>query len=112
MSAKVEESAGELRERLEHEADGARERLISGLDRLSERGQRVERWWNGFVAGAQRHRGALIGVGVAGVGVFGLLVLRRRARLRREQQREVLFRLAQRALPVLVARLSHHADKA
>lgn len=106
MSTTTEESPGDLRERLEHEADAARERLMSRLDRLTERRNRAAHWLDAFTSQAQRHRGALIGVGVAGMGVLGLLMLRRRARLRREQQREVLIGLAQRALPVLLGRLS------
>ena len=106
MSATTEESVGELRERLEHEADAARERLMFRLDRLTERRQRAEGWLNVFTVEAQQHRGALIGIGLAGLGLMGLLLFRRRARVRREQQREVLLRLAQRALPVLVGRIS------
>jgi hypothetical protein len=106
VTTTIEESPGDLRERLEHEADAARERLMFRLDRLTERRDRVGRWLNALTTEAQRHRGALIGVGAAGLGVLGLLMLRRRARLRREQQREVLIRLAQRALPVVLGRLS------
>ena len=106
MTTTIEESPGDLRERLEHEADAARERLMSRLDRLTERRDRVGRWLDAVATEAQRHRGALIGVGAAGIGVLGLLMLRRRARLRREQQRDVLIGLAQRALPVVLARLS------
>jgi len=112
VSTTTEESAGELRERLEHEADATRERLVFHLDRLSERGRRAGRWFETVTREAQQHRSLLIGVGAAGIGVLGLLMVRRRARLRREQQREVLIRLAQRALPVLIARLSHRADNA
>jgi hypothetical protein len=107
VNTTTEESPGDLRERLEHEADAARERLISRLDRLTERRDRAAHWLDAFTSEAQRHRGALLGVGAAGIGVLGLLMLRRRARLRREQQREVLICLAQRALPVVLARLSH-----
>jgi hypothetical protein len=107
VTTTIEESPADLRERLEHEADAARERLMSRLDRLTERRDRVGRWLDAVATDAQRHRGALIGVGAAGIGVLGLLMLRRRERLRREQQREVLIRLAQRALPVVLARLSH-----
>jgi hypothetical protein len=106
VTTTIEESPADLRERLEHEADAARERLMSRLDRLTERRDRVGRWLDAVATDAQRHRGALIGVGAAGIGVLGLLMLRRRERLRREQQREVLIRLAQRALPVVLARLS------
>lgn len=101
------ESPGDLRERLEHEADAARERLMFRLDRLTERRDRVGRWLDAFTSEAQQHRGVLIGVGVAGLGFFGLLMLRRRARQRREQHRDVLIGLAQRALPVVLGRLSH-----
>jgi hypothetical protein len=106
VTTTIDESPGDLRERLEHEADAARERLMSRLDRLTERRDRVGHWLEALATEAQRHRSALIGVGAAGIGVFGLLLLRRRARLRREQQREVLIRLAQRAVPVVLARLS------
>jgi hypothetical protein len=106
VTTTIEESPGDLRERLEHEADAARERLMLRLDRLAERRDRVGHWLDALRTEAQRHRGALIGVGAAGICALGLLMLRRRARLRHEQQREVLIRLAQRALPVVLARLS------
>jgi hypothetical protein len=81
VTTTIDESPGDLRERLEHEADAARERLMSRLDRLTERRDRVGHWLEALATEAQRHRSALIGVGAAGIGVFGLLLLRRRARL-------------------------------
>lgn len=101
------ESPSDLRERLEHEADAARDRLMFRLDRLTERRDRVGRWLKAFTYEAQQHRGVLIGVGAAGAGVLGLLMLRRRARQRREQHRDVLIGLAQRVLPVVLGRLAN-----
>ena len=105
MMSTTEETAGETRERIEHEADAARERLLGGLDRLNERRNRLGQVVGALQREAQQRPLLLLSVGVSGLGVLGLLLMRRRARARREEHRAIVLQLVRRALPVLAARV-------
>jgi hypothetical protein len=65
MTAPESDSPTVLRQRLEQEADAVRERLISGVDELTERTHRVEALVETVTDYTKRHKAPLIAAGVA-----------------------------------------------
>lgn len=98
-------TASENRERLEHEADAARDRLLSDLDRLSERGRRAGLWARQVTRAVRENPLALIVVGAAAVGAVGMLLLRKRQRQMVAARRATLLGLGQRIVTRLLPRV-------
>jgi hypothetical protein len=79
------------RERLEQDAERVRSRLVGDLDELKARGRSVE-------TTLRRHPVIVIGAGVAALVACGFLLYGRRARHRRERQRDAILAIAARVL--------------
>ena len=104
-----EDQPGRTRERLEHEADAVRSRLLDDLDELKGRGRAA----TDFVASLKRkavsHPGAVVGIGLGAVVALGFVWYARRARRRREQRRDAILGLAARLLgPAYVVQSANH----
>jgi hypothetical protein len=100
MTAPKASTPTETRERLEQQADAVRERLISGIDELTDRSQRVEALVETVVDAAKRHKKPLIVAGV-GITVLSLVaIFKHRATVKRRERRRTLGYLAMQLLGV------------
>ena len=74
----------EARERLEHQADATRARLMTHLDTLDDRRDRAKRILENVGDTAKRHKTLLIGMGVGVLVAAGLIAFVRRRNAKRK----------------------------
>ncbi len=84
MTDTSDESTEEARERLEHQADATRARLLDHLDTLDDRRDRAKRFIEHTGFNVKRHKTLLIGVGVGVLVAAGLIAFVRRRNAKRE----------------------------
>lgn len=94
MTSRSPDSPRDLRERLEEEADATRERLISDIDELGDRAQRVKDIFETLTNGAKRHKAPLIAAGVGITALSAVLFFRHRAAVKRQERWRLLEHVA------------------
>lgn len=94
MTSRSPDSPRDLRERLEEEADATRERLISDIDELTDRAQRVKDVFETLTNGAKRHKAPLIAAGVGVTALSAVLFFRHRAAVKRHERWRMLEHVA------------------
>jgi ElaB/YqjD/DUF883 family membrane-anchored ribosome-binding protein len=78
MTDTSDDSTKEARERLEHQADATRARLLDHLDTLDDRRDRAKRFLEHASDKLKRHKALLIGVSVGVLVAVGLIAFARR----------------------------------
>jgi len=91
-------SAEETPEELSRKSEAVRERLLSHIDALKDRGEEVADVAKAIQRQAKRHAPVLIGAGAIALVTFGVVALRSRERRRRRARQDAVLYAAARLL--------------